>query len=173
MAKYISKVKDHLWQNVKRQVLLGVRTLFWKHALLSQTPLNSQFPRIFRLCQLQQGIVAEFGIQEGQISRNLHLRRNPLDFEISELTDLLKALSQVKLDDGVDSLQWLPDNKGRFSVNSYSIVYQQRGSQQQQQQYGLPQLIWDKPDTSKNNFLLMGGEYASTANQGKTMQTLS
>lgn len=144
----ICKVKDLFWQNVSYHA-------FWEHSWLEQTMPRSRFPRIFRLCQSQEGSVADFGKEEeGHMSWNLHLRRNPPDFEIQELAELLTTLSQVNLVSGLDKLQWNSDSKGRFTVkNWYNTLIQQRNYNQQESCLPL-QLIWDSQVPARIIFFL-------------------
>lgn len=141
----ISRVKDTFWCNVSFMVNSGVGSSFWKHNWLTQTSLQDKFPKLFRLYIKKEGTVSEFGSIAGQMSWNLGLGRNPLDHKISDLYQLLKLLDPVKPNELNDCLQWLPDNKGKFSVqNCYNTLWKQSKNQPARQGLRLPQKwIWD------------------------------
>lgn len=86
-------------------------------------PLNFEI-KILKLCQWQKGFVVDFG-EERKVSWNLHLRRNPLDFEIPELSEMLNVLEPVPLSQGRDKLQWSKSPNGNFLVKSCYTTLQQ------------------------------------------------
>lgn len=104
---------------------------------------------------LQQGFITDFGSMESRhCSWNLHLRRDPNDSELSELIDLLAALSQVNLSNGKDKLVWLSDNKGVFSIrNCYKYLMQSSNSALSTRCFPY-EFIWNGKIPARINFFL-------------------
>lgn len=83
------------------------------HSFKNQVPQNLQD------MSEKEGYVAEFSNhQDGGGAWNLHLRRNPFNFEIQELSGLLNELDQAKLNREMDNLEWIHRTNGKFSVKS-------------------------------------------------------
>lgn len=94
---------------------------FWSDVWIGQQPLKILFPDIYLMNQQQRATILEVRDNQGW---NLSFRRMLNDWEVERLTDFYNTLEQFKdYSTRVDSLVWLKEKQGRFSVKSYIISY--------------------------------------------------
>lgn len=110
-----------LQQGTRKDLGNGKDTLFWQDIWLNNRPLQSAFPRLFRLSSNQKAKVANMGRWENEewkwkLSWSRPLRiRDKLEWEA-----LAAVLQQVKvLKDKKDSLRWNFSKSGSYSVKSF------------------------------------------------------
>eukprot|EP00268_Persea_americana_P035190 TRINITY_DN34761_c0_g1_i1.p1 TRINITY_DN34761_c0_g1~~TRINITY_DN34761_c0_g1_i1.p1 ORF type:complete len:118 (+),score=19.47 TRINITY_DN34761_c0_g1_i1:39-356(+) len=97
MWRGITSVKDKFIQNIKYQVSLGEKILFWKDTWMGECPLAKQFPKLFN-CDLVKEANVKSYIEKGinkEVIWSPIFHRNLRDIEESQFLSLLKLLKDV------------------------------------------------------------------------------
>ncbi|KAK2642942.1 hypothetical protein Ddye_024705 [Dipteronia dyeriana] len=89
--------------------------------LVESSSLKEAYPRIFDLVMDKLGCVKNFGHREGSDWKwEINLRRNLFDWEIEQWRFFSDCLKNKKvMDTTSDSLSWVFDSSGEFSVKSF------------------------------------------------------
>lgn len=113
----IVKFKD----GIKFKVGHGIKVKFWTNSWCNNSTLGVQFLSIYRLSHLPAGNVSDFySIHNSQIVWDLNIKSNLSDPEFDEISELLHLISCYRIRSSiVDSLVWLFDPTGCFSVKSF------------------------------------------------------
>ncbi|MBA0692313.1 hypothetical protein Goari_009884, partial [Gossypium aridum] len=93
--------------------------MFWVDIWCGNSPLKLEFPRLFRLAKLKNGMVIDYSNNSGfsKVKWEDIFIRPLLDRELGILSRLTERVKSVVLvPDLEDSLNWTHDNKGEFSV---------------------------------------------------------
>eukprot|EP00268_Persea_americana_P035191 TRINITY_DN34761_c0_g1_i2.p1 TRINITY_DN34761_c0_g1~~TRINITY_DN34761_c0_g1_i2.p1 ORF type:complete len:118 (+),score=19.04 TRINITY_DN34761_c0_g1_i2:39-356(+) len=97
MWRGITSVKDKFIQNIKYQVSLSEKILFWKDTWIGERPLAKQFPELFNCALVKEANVKSY-IEKGinkEVIWSPIFHRNLRDIEESQFLSLLKLLKDV------------------------------------------------------------------------------
>ncbi|KAL4320117.1 hypothetical protein GQ457_18G008920 [Hibiscus cannabinus] len=106
--------------NFKIQVGDGRLIRFWFDLWLCDVPLSVKFPRIFAVCSLKEGTIADFGSKvNGVWMWNIPLRRSLFDWECDQWNCFLDSLIGFRSNNyNMDWISWEGSSDGKFSVKS-------------------------------------------------------
>ena len=108
---------------IRRSVGNGSNILFWQEVWLGPRALKAQFPRLFKISILPNGVISEFGSwTDNAWAWNFQWTRPFRSRDFEEWSDLRAALDSVYLSlENEDSFAWALDKSGVFSVKSLAL----------------------------------------------------
>jgi hypothetical protein len=112
--KSLHKIKHFFRLGTKHLVRDGTRTMFWLDRWFGQRPLKDLFPTLFSICDNQQISVAS----ACATSSGLRFRRAFGPQARDEWASLLPTLQETRLAPGADTITWILDPSGCYSVSS-------------------------------------------------------
>ncbi|XP_076931545.1 uncharacterized protein LOC143596728 [Bidens hawaiensis] len=110
----------NLWSNMKWVIGSGSDSMFWIDNWIGESPLNDQFPLLFKLKHMKGCKVGDkLVIYERELCGVWSWYRQLVSTdEINEFRQLLILCSGATVGDGIDRLIWALDGSGDFSINS-------------------------------------------------------
>lgn len=110
-----------LSQGTRKSIGDGSNSLFWHESWLHERNLKSQFPRLFRLSKLPNGLISEMGSWTNNSWQwALSWKRDLRARDLEEWASLKTLIQKVVLcQNSRDNLIWCPQKWGQFSVKSF------------------------------------------------------
>lgn len=110
-----------LSQGTRKSIGDGSNSLFWHESWLHERNLKSQFPRLFRLSKLPNGLISEMGSWTNNSWQwALSWKRDLRARDLEEWASLKTLIQKVVLcQNSRDNLIWCPQKSGQFSVKSF------------------------------------------------------
>jgi hypothetical protein len=119
--KHIRRGWDMFAQNVRFEVGLGSKILFWHDTWCGNQPLKHAYPSLYRIARYKEAWVKDnFGWRNGVVEWNVIFIRSIQDWEMDIISTLFEMLYSCKISQGnADRLYWSPSKKGVFEVKSF------------------------------------------------------
>ncbi|KAG5560722.1 hypothetical protein RHGRI_003905 [Rhododendron griersonianum] len=114
-----SEFRKFLYDGFKIEVKSGNLTKFWEHKWLGETPLSSQYPRLYAASLQKDTRIVDIGQSSTLGWWSLNFRWDLFDREKASLLQLQHKLAEINLvRDLDDRLLWTKDKSNSFSVGS-------------------------------------------------------
>lgn len=118
--KAISQVYSSFLPFTSFKVGLGGKILFWEDHWAGEAPFSTLFPRLYQLSTLHSATISSYLLRDGDSqSWNLHLRRNPQDWELLDFCKLLDLLDSASFPTQPDKRGWLLNQSSSFFCASF------------------------------------------------------
>ncbi|CBI18251.3 unnamed protein product, partial [Vitis vinifera] len=102
------------------------RIRFWEDLWWGDQPLESQYPRLFRVVTDKNILISSILGSTRPLSWNFNFRSNLSDFEIEDLEGLMRSLDCLHLSSSVsDARSWYLSSSGLFTVKSFFLALSQ------------------------------------------------
>jgi exonuclease III len=119
--KHIRRGWDMFARNVRFEVGLGSKILFWHDTWCGNQPLKHAYPSLYRIARYKEAWVNDnFGWRNGVVEWNVIFIRSIQDWEMDMISTFFEMLYSCKISQGnADRLYWSPSKKGVFEVKSF------------------------------------------------------
>jgi hypothetical protein len=119
--KHIRRGWDMFARNVRFEVGLGSKILFWHDTWCGNQPLKHAYPSLYRIARYKEAWVKDnFGWRNGVVEWNVIFIRSIQDWEMDMISTFFEMLYSCKISQGnADRLYWSPSKKGVFEVKSF------------------------------------------------------
>ena len=102
------------------------RIRFWEDSWWGDQPLESQYPRLFRVVTDKNILISSILGSTRPLSWNFNFRRNLSDSEIEDLAGLVRSLDCLHLSSLVsDARSWYLSSSGLFTVKYFFLALSQ------------------------------------------------
>ena len=108
-------VKHIFQQFAVRHVNNGAKTLFWEDTWVNNSPLASQFPRLFNLT-FTRNVTVQKAKEEGW--ELFRFRRTLLGDSLAQWENLKSIVDGIQLNDQHDRVRWTIGSSGKFKVKN-------------------------------------------------------
>jgi hypothetical protein len=122
--KHIRREWDVFARNVRFEVGLGSKILFWHDTWCGNQPLKHAFPSLYRIARYKEAWVKDnFTWRNGVVEWNVIFCHAIQDWEMEMISTFFEMLYSCKLSrDNVDRIYWSPTKKCVFEVKSFYKV---------------------------------------------------